>query len=116
MWGGHYVSKFDNFMDFSRTEDLLGFSTYLDHEDFERDDEDDEDSEEGNSEETDWFRKAKFIGDNHSRWKHIDAWDEALEYFDWEKRRSVRYNGYLLNHTQKLAVNLGEYAIQSMFR
>jgi hypothetical protein len=48
-------------------------------------------------------------------WKKIDVWDEALAYFDWENTRSVKYSGYLLNHTQKLAVDLADYHKQSKF-
>jgi hypothetical protein len=107
LWGGGYVVLDNVIADFTRTEDLLGLSTYLDYEDIAENNDD--------LEEKDWFDKAKFIGDNHNRWNRIDVWKEALEYFDWKKTHCVKYNGYLLNHTQKLAVSLSDYFIRSMF-
>jgi hypothetical protein len=103
MWGGDYAIV----EDFSRMEDLLGLSIYIDYEDIKLDYDD--------LEEKAWPEKAKVVSENNSRWKRITVWEEAQEYFDWENRRSVKYNGYLLNHTQKLAVDLGDYFIRSMY-
>jgi hypothetical protein len=106
MWGGRYV-VLDNYIEtISRTEDLLGLSTYISYEDIRRNNKD--------LKEKNWLDKAKFIGNNHSRWKRIDVEDEALKYFDYDRTHSVKYNGYLLNHTKKLAVNIGDYAAQSL--
>ncbi|GHV38192.1 hypothetical protein FACS1894187_16650 [Synergistales bacterium] len=107
MWGGGYVVIDDNIADFSREEDLLGLSTYTDYEDIACNNE--------NLQKKKWFDKAKFIGEHNKLWKRIDVWDEALEYFNLEKTHHVKYSGYLLNHTQNLAVHLGEYFSSSVF-
>jgi len=112
MWGGNYVAienniAGQNIADISRTEVLLGISTYMDYEDFFRDDENIPDEKIGD--------KAKFIGENNKLWKSIDVWDEAQRYFDWEHSHSVKYCGYLVNHTKNLAVNLADYQEQSKF-
>ena len=107
MWGGGYVVIDDNIANFTRTEDLLGISTYEDYEDFERNNED--------LESKSYYDKIKFIDDNSALWSHIDVWNEANEYFDWENTRSVKYDGYLLNHTQKLAIDLADYHRQSKY-
>jgi len=58
MWGGNHVAL--DLTDFTRTEDLLGISTYLNYENFDMDDEE--------SFETDELEhhcdKVKFVGDN----------------------------------------------------
>ena len=105
MWGGGYVAIDNNLDCFSRNEDLLGISTYKNFESF--------DSESNDFDSKD-YDKIKFIGDNNKSWNMIDVWDEAEKYFDWEKNRSVSYNGYLLNHTQKLAVDLADYHKRSI--
>jgi hypothetical protein len=106
MWGGGYAVIHDNIASFSRTEDLLGLSTYTSYEDIESNNE--------GLRKKDWFDKAKFIGENHERWKHINVWEEARQYCNWEKTHCARYSGYLLNHTQKLAVDMGEYFARSV--
>jgi hypothetical protein len=106
MWGGGYVLMDDYIETVSRTEDLLGLSTYISYEDIQFKNED--------LEEKNWLYNEKFICDNHNRWKRINVWDEARKYFDWDRTHSVKYNGYLLNHTQKLAVNISDYAAQSL--
>jgi hypothetical protein len=50
------------------------------------------------------FETMKLIEKNKKLWKRIDVWDKAGE---------VKYKGYLLNHTKKLAVNLANYYKQS---
>jgi hypothetical protein len=108
MWCGDYASLGSDIADFSRTEDLLGLSTCTDYESIKLNNDD--------LEKETWFDKAKFIGENHDRWKRIKVWDEAEEYFKFENTHSVKWNGYLLNHTQKLAVELSDYFVRSMFR
>jgi hypothetical protein len=108
MWGGGYVVLDDAIARFSRKEALLGLSVYMDYEHIERNNK--------NLQEKDWYDKAKFIGDNNKLWKRMNVWDEALKYFDWEKTNSVKYNGYLVNHTQKLAVSLSDYYSKSMIQ
>jgi hypothetical protein len=93
MWGGDYVVNREN---------LFGLSN-----DIERNDE-------GLSEE-DWYDKVKFIGCNNKLWKMMNVWDEASEYFDWENTHSVKYSGYLVNHTERLAVDLADYHSRSRF-
>jgi hypothetical protein len=107
MWGGNYVAINDNLDNFSRTEDLLGISTYSNYEDFEMCNSDLENKS--------YYGKAKFIGDNYDHWKRISVWDEAHDYFDWEKTHSVEYSGCLVNHTKKIAVDLADYHKRSRF-
>ena len=105
MWGGVYVAIDDNLEHFSRTEDLLGISTYMDYEDFER-----------NIDELPnktYYDKTKFIGENYKLWNRIDVWDEALKYFDGAHDHTVKYTGYLVNHTKKKAVDLADYSKRS---
>ena len=101
MWGGIYVVA--DLTNFSRTEDLLGISTYCNYEYFE-----DNDIERHHD-------KTKFIADNSKLWTKINVWDESAEYFDWKKTRSVKYSGYLVNHTQEQVVDLEDYLAQSCF-
>jgi hypothetical protein len=105
MWGGRYVLIDDYVQEFPRPQDLLGLSTYLDYDDFKRNNED--------LASKSYLKNVKFIGKNNKLWKKIDVWDKAEKYFNWEETLSVKYSGYLLNHTQKLAVNLADYYEQS---
>jgi len=98
MWGGNYVAGNKNLAKFSRNEDLQGISAYLDYEYFERKDYD-----------CHIMEKVKLIGDYRHQWKQIDVWDEAENYFD----KSVKYKGYLVNHTKKMAIDLADYHRQS---
>ena len=106
MWGGSYIDS-DDIEKFSRTEDLLGISTYNNYDNFEMDDDDI------------WSEncrdKIKFIDENNKQWKRIDVWDEARKYFDWKKTYSVKYSDYLVNHSQKLAIDLADYHEQSKY-
>lgn len=115
MWCGDYAvygnGYDDGLEDFEREEDLLGVSTYCNYESFAMYDEDLQE----NLEEKDYSNKVKFIDDNSKLWKHIELWDEASEYFNWPETRSVKYSGYLLNHTQKLAVDLEDYFSKSHY-
>jgi len=106
MWGGVYVAINDNLMKFSREEDLLGVSTYLSYEDF---------ANNNNPNLKDYEDKARFIDENNKQWQRINVWEEALDFFDWDAHYSVRYSGYLLNHTKKLAVDLADYYKQSKY-
>jgi len=108
MWGGNYVTIDDIIANYSSEEDLLGLSTYLNYNDvFESSYED--------SHSKSYYDIAKFIGNNIVLWNHISVWDEAKKYFNWDKTRSVSYNGYLVNHTKKLAVDLEDYFMRSLF-
>ena len=110
MWCGDYAlyGVYGDVLEyFSRTEDLLGVSTFCNYENFEFDDED--------LQEKNYYDKVKFIDDNNKLWKNIDVSDEAAEYFSRRDIDSVRYTGYLVNHTQKLAVDLKDYFTQSFY-
>lgn len=107
MWGGDYVVIDDHLEYFSRKQDLLGLSTYLTYYDFEQNN--------GVLEEYSYYDKIKFIDANNKHWKRIDIRKEAIKYFDWENTYSVKFSGFLVNHTQKLAVNLANYYDQSKF-
>ena len=106
MWGGAYVVLWDNVQKFSRTEDLFGLSTYLSFDDFDRNNE--------NIKSKPYFDKVQFIGEKHKLWERINVWDEAKAYFNYEKTKSVKMSGYLLNHDKKLAINMGDYFVKSM--
>ena len=93
MWGGGHVSIDDNLENFTRTEDLLGISTFWHPFGF------DMDSEEILSKKS--YDKIKFIDENSKSWERLKVWKEALEYFDWDNTRSVSYNDYLVNHIKK---------------
>jgi hypothetical protein len=106
MWLGDYVVIDNNIDIFSREEELYGISTVIDY---------DEMSDNiDNLEEQSYFSKIKFIGDNHSRWNIIDVLNDALNYFDLYNSKTVNYSGYLLNHTEQLAVDLNDYFTKSV--
>ena len=107
MWGGNYITEYKSISKISKIEVLLGLSTYLEYESFE--------SNVDISNDEKCVDKVKFIGDNNKLWKTIDVWDQAEEYFDWEYTHSVKYSGYLVNHTQRLAIDLADYHKQSKF-
>lgn len=105
MWGGEYVALAKELKNFSSKEELLGISTYLNVKSLEI----------NNSEpqEESYYKKVKFIEDNSVTWKKINVWDEAMDYFNWQKTWSVSYEGFLVNHTRKSAVDLADYYAQS---
>ena len=107
MWGGGYVVIDDNLKDISSTEILLGISTYEDYESFEYNNEDIQSKS--------YYDRVKFIDDNGKLWNRIYVWDDAERYFDWNKTHSALYCGYLINHSQKLAVDLADYHQRSKF-
>ena len=108
MWGGDDIVIDGCLGNFSRTEDLLGISTYSSNDNFA-----------GNYYEHPqakiYYDKIKFIDDNSKSWKYIKVWDVAKKYFDWYNTYSVDYSGYLINHTQKQAVDLANYYEQSKY-
>ena len=107
MWGGQYIMLDDNLERYSSEEYLLGISAYLDEEIIENFDE--------KYNEKSYYDKAKFINDNYKKWKNISVHEEAAEYFDWENTHSVKYSGYLVNHTKKLAIDLADYYKKSKY-
>jgi len=104
MWGGNYVCT--NLAKFSRDEDLQGISTYVDIGYFERNDD--------NLKEKEGYDKVKLIVAYHKMWEHIDVWNVVCKYFDLENTKSVKYDGFLVNHTQKTAVDLADFYRQSV--
>ena len=101
MWGGEYVLLSDDLDHYSREEDLLGISTYIDFKMIEENIPD--------IKEKKYYDKAKLIGENNKLWNKIMVLDDAMEYFDFKNTQSVKYSGYLVNHSQKLAVDLNDY-------
>ena len=109
MWGGDYVLIDDYLEDVSNEDILLGISIYEDMEEFKCNNDD--------IERLSYYEKIKFIDDNSKTWEHKYVWDEALKYFDFENTYCVNYDGFLVNHTKKQAINLKEYfSISKFFR
>jgi hypothetical protein len=108
MWGGDYVD-IDDFLAEELSEDmLLGISTYMGREDIEN-------NSESNQQDDENYRKnVEFVIKNTAPWQRINVWDEAEEFFDYEHTHSVRYEGFLVNRTKKLAVDLGDYYKKSL--
>jgi len=108
MWGGYDVVLDDSLKDFSREQDLFGFSTYLDYTSFEENYCKGFNDKSGNEnlENESYYQDIKFIDENSKLWKNINVSAEAKDFFDWEKNKSVKYDGYLINLTKKQAVDL----------
>ncbi|MDR1871020.1 MAG: hypothetical protein LBS60_03670 [Deltaproteobacteria bacterium] len=105
MWFGGYALHEGGLEDFSETSDLLGISAYVQSDEYLSDiDVSDEDSS----------AKIQFIRENMKRWRSINIYNEAKEYFNYDKNRSVSYSGFLINHTKKLAINLADYLQRSL--
>jgi len=110
MWGGQYVAIDDNLAHISCERILLGISTYEDYESFENNND--------NLQEKSYYDKVKFIDENSKRWdemKESVILSEATEYFDMDNTSSVKWSGYLVNHTQKLVIDLADYYKKSKF-
>ena len=86
---------------------MLGISTYENMKEFQCNNDD--------IENLSYYDKIKFIDDNSKTWEHKSVWDDAIEYFDLEKTYCVNYDGFLINHTKKQAINLKEYFENSKF-
>jgi len=99
MWGGNYVELDRHLKYFPSFEDLLGLSTYYHNfDEFE------------NLENKKVYDKIKFIEASSKLWKRIDVGIETLkESFKCDNYYSVKYSGYLVNHTQELAIDLVDY-------
>jgi len=108
MWGGDYAALLENLSNFSNEEELLGISTYADDVEIDT-------SEYGCNEQM--LNKAKFITENYNLWNRMDISDivdKSYKYFDWEMTHSVKYTGYLLNHSKKSAVDLKDFFNKSI--
>jgi len=106
MWGGSYVT-IDDALDYISDNDvLLGISAYRDYDSFERNNTDLPNER--------YYDKVKFIDENSKLWDKINVWNDAMRFFVGESGDSfAKYSGFLLNHTQKLAINLADYYEQS---
>jgi hypothetical protein len=103
MWGGYNVIDSDELSRFSRKEDLLGLSTYLEFQE----------SDITDSKYNECLDKVKFIYDNSKSWTKMDVWDDAEKYFDMDNNQCVKYENFLVNHSKKLAIDLADYFYQS---
>jgi len=99
MWGGDDI--IEDISDISDEKYLLGLSTFLDNEYFNSNCNDQED--------IDFNNKVKFICENNKLWNHIDVSDEAKNYFNMDLTQSVKYSGFLVNHSKKMAIDLADY-------
>jgi len=107
MWCGGYVGIYDNIRYFLSEEKLLGISVSKDIKYFERHYDED-------ISKSFYYDKLKFIDENHNTWEKMDVWDEALNYFDYKNTKSVKYDGYLINHTKKQVIDLKDYYHKSL--
>lgn len=108
MWGGDYVTVNDNIRRFPREEDLMGISTYTALESFKQSNK--------NLHKEVYFDKIQRIESYSKGWTSLkDVLNKALKYFNYKKTQSVRYSGYLVNHTKKLAVCLTSYWKESTY-
>jgi hypothetical protein len=106
MWGGEYVVLDDNLETLNREEDLLGISLYENFCSFEMNNRD--------LASKNYYDKVKFIEENSKFWNKIDVLAEAEKYFDFENAKTVKYSGYLVNHTKKQAIDLADYFARSV--
>jgi hypothetical protein len=115
MWIGDYLID-DGFplLTGCRESDLLGYSTLLDKDFFEGYDEQ-TGQEDNNKEKADKLaehaKAVAFIDENSTKWKKLDLQDRFIDYF----KNVKMYEGYLINHDQKKAINLFDYWDNSMF-
>jgi hypothetical protein len=108
MWGGQYVSS-DDFLAEELSEDtLLGISTYMSSRNIENN------SESSQYDDENYRNNVALVIKNTALWQRINVWDEAIAFFDYEHTESVRYEGFLVNHTKKQAVDLGDYYQKSL--
>lgn len=105
MWGGLHVLDNDNIEEFSRKEDLLGISTFARSYDFHIRNRDFVKDSEGKK----YHDKMIFVRMSSFLWDYLDLYNEPYEYFNYENTLSVDYTGYLVNHTQNLAVDMEDY-------
>ena len=107
MWGGAYMLIDHNLEKISKDEILLGISTFWDLSGIA--------IEEDDIKSKNYCQKIQYIEKTSKSWKNINNWKQASEFFDWENTCSVKYSGYLLNHTKKQAIDLEEYHNRSKY-
>ncbi|MDR1871440.1 MAG: hypothetical protein LBS60_05860 [Deltaproteobacteria bacterium] len=105
MWFGDYAIADKGLKYFSGMSDLLGISACV---------KDEEDLLECDASDDDSRAKLQFIRENYKRWRSINIYYKAMAYFNYDDNRSVSYSGFLLNHSQKLAINLADYLQRSL--
>ncbi|ORX51092.1 hypothetical protein BCR36DRAFT_397293 [Piromyces finnis] len=107
MWVGDYVLIDDRIERFTNSEEkLLGISISKGLEEFELNND--------NLSSKPYYEKVKFIGENHDLWENIPFEEDPFEYFDYDTTNSVKYDGYLVNHTKKQAIDLKDYYEKSV--
>jgi hypothetical protein len=108
MWCGAYVVS-DDFLAQELSEDiLLGISAYTDREDIEGD------NASNQHDDKNYHNNVEFIIKNTALWQRIDVRDKAKKFFDYENTHSVRYKGFLVNHTKKQALDMDDYYKNSL--
>jgi len=99
MWSGDDVLIGEAVGSISDDNVLLGISTYRNYKDFKLNI--------PNLRAKPYYEKVKFIDENSKLWKIIEVRRDAVEsYRDESGAYSAKYSGFLLNHTQKLAIDL----------
>jgi len=106
LWGGDYMGAEEELRSVDGEDDLVSLSTYLEFDGYE----DDDLKSKGDK----FFNRVQKIRKYAKEWNRINVYDEAMDYFDWDETKSVAYTGYLVNHTQKLAVSLEDYFEKSV--
>jgi hypothetical protein len=108
MWGGDYMVD-NNYLIQELSEDfLLGMSTYTDREYIENN------SDSSWQDVGNYRNNTEFIIKNIVSWKMMNVWGKALDFFDYENTESVMYEGFLVNHTKKRAIDLAAYYKKSL--
>ena len=104
-WLGNEMLIGFNLSQVTREEDLLGISVAFDKDDYVRNNPDWENQ--------DYREKIDFIEENHSTWERLSPCEEAVNELRGQERKTVKYEGYLINHTRKEAIDLKNYFDQS---
>jgi len=111
MWCGNYLYQDYDFLKTVNNETLLLALSTAYGDDFDINNYD----EEGREFIESCIDKYHFIRDNYNTWNRINVSAEALEYFDYKNTKTVKYDGFLVNHFKKQAINLKEYFDKSKY-
>ena len=107
MLGSDDIMRESELKFFSKEEDLMGISTFKRNLKW-------EEPRYPEPDERVYLDKMKRINEYSKEWIWLDVSSKALHYFDYAKTGSVRYSGYLLNHTKMVAVCLACYRAKSV--
>jgi hypothetical protein len=108
MWGGDYVVIDDLLSQELSEAILLGISLYTYRENIEG-------NAASNYKKNEHYRNnIEYIIKNEGGWKWISVLDKAIKFFDYYHTHSVKYEGFLVNHTKKLAIDLSAYYKRSL--